>query len=93
MSDLVGNPEDRFSYNEAHISFVELESPMLHPKCQDYRTSGSMKIFEGFYHMWRGSHLGHVTWTIYINLRSPSHGGPPEIRLWLAKHFQRKKDV
>ena len=37
---------------------------MLHAKFQDHRTSGS-GIFKGFYH------LGHVTWTIYINFRSP----------------------
>ena len=29
------------------------------------------KIFKGFFNIWHGGHLGHVTWTIYINLRSP----------------------
>ena len=24
---------------------------------------------------WHGGHLGHVTWTIYINFRSPFQGG------------------
>ena len=33
-----------------YINFVELESPMLHAKFQDHRTSGSGK--EDFYHIW-----------------------------------------
>ena len=45
---------------------------MLHAKFQDHRTSGSgEEDFLRFYHIWRGDHLGHVTWTIYINFRSP----------------------
>ena len=47
---------------------------MLHAKFQDRRTSGSgeedfLKVFLIY------GHLGHVTWTIYINFRSPSQGG------------------
>ena len=36
---------------------------MLQAKFQDHRTSGSKKkkIFKGFYHIWRGGHLGHVS--------------------------------
>ena len=45
---------------------------MLHAKIQDYRTSGSgedfFKVFTIYGH---GGHLGHVTWTIYINFCSP----------------------
>ena len=46
---------------------------MLHAKFQDHRTSGSgeedfLKVFTIYGH---GGHLGHVTWTIYINFRSP----------------------
>ena len=48
---------------------------MLHAKFQDHtcRTSGSreediLKVFTIYGH---GSHLGHVTWTIYINFLSP----------------------
>ena len=45
---------------------------MLHVKFQDHRTSGSgedfFKVFTIYGH---GGHLGHVTWTIYINFRSP----------------------
>ena len=39
----------------------------------DYKTISSegKKIFEGFTIYGRGGHLGHVTWTIYINFRSP----------------------
>ena len=43
---------------------------MLHAKFQDHRTSGSgEECFKGFYHIWFDGHL-HVTWTIYINVRS-----------------------
>ena len=37
-----------------YIDFVELESPMIHAKFQDHRTSGSgeKKIFKGFYRIW-----------------------------------------
>ena len=28
------------------------------------------KIFKGFYHIWAGGHLDHVTCTIYINFLS-----------------------
>ena len=46
---------------------------MLHAKFLDHRTSGSgvedfFKVFTIYGH---GGHLGHVTWTIYINFRSP----------------------
>ena len=46
---------------------------MLHAKFQDHRTCGSGEedFFKGFIIYGRGSHLGHVTWTIYINFRSP----------------------
>ena len=41
---------------------------MIHAKFQDHRTSGSGKVFTIYGH---GGHLDHVTWTIYINFRSP----------------------
>ena len=44
---------------------------MLHAKFQDHRTSVLEKIFKGFTIYGHGGHLGHVTWTIYINFRSP----------------------
>ena len=50
-----------------YIKFVELESPMLHAKFQDFSTSGSGEDFKGFYQTWSWGHLGHVTWTSYIN--------------------------
>ena len=45
---------------------------MLHAKFQDHRTYGSgveffFKVFTIYGH---GGHLGHVTWTIYINFCS-----------------------
>ena len=45
---------------------------MLHAKFQDHMTSGSgeedFKVFFTIYgHGW---HLGHVTWTIYVNFHS-----------------------
>ena len=47
---------------------------MLHAKFQNHRPSGSgeddffLKVFAIYSH---GGHLGHVTWIIYINFRSP----------------------
>ena len=46
---------------------------MLHAKFQSHRPSGSgvedfLKVFAIYSH---GGHLGHVTWTIYTNFRSP----------------------
>ena len=46
---------------------------MQHAKFKDHRTSGSgkqrfSKVFTIYGH---GGHLGHVTWTIYINFCSP----------------------
>ena len=53
-----------------NINFVELESLMLHAKFNYHRTSGSGKdVF--FFIYGRGGNLGHVTWTISINFRSP----------------------
>ena len=56
-----------------YINFVALESQMLHAKFQDHRTSGSgEEDFKGFYYIWdgHGGHLGHMTWTNYMNFRS-----------------------
>ena len=46
---------------------------MLHAKFQNYRTSGSGEedFFKVFTINGHGDHLGHVTRTIYINVRSP----------------------
>ena len=46
---------------------------MLHAKFQDHRTSGSREedFFKVFTIYWHGGQLGHVTWTTYINFRSP----------------------
>ena len=55
-----------------YINFVELESPMLHAKFQDHRTSdfGGEDFFKVFTIYGNGGNLGHVTWTIYINFLS-----------------------
>ena len=46
---------------------------MLHTKFRENRPDGSGE--EDFRRVFningRGGHLGHVTWTIYINFRSP----------------------
>ena len=47
---------------------------MLHTKFRGNRLTGSgeedfFKVFTIYGH---GGHLGHVTWTIYTNFRSPS---------------------
>ena len=35
---------------------------------QNHRTSGpEEEKNKAFYHIWHGGHLGHVTWTIYMN--------------------------
>ena len=56
-----------------YINFVELESPMLHAKFQDHRTSNSgEEFFLSFFTIYgHGGHLGHVTWTFYTNFHSP----------------------
>ena len=46
---------------------------MLHTKFRENRPAGSgeedfFKVFAIYGH---GGHLGHVTWTIYINFHSP----------------------
>ena len=46
---------------------------MLHTKFCENRPAGSgekdfLRVFTIYGH---GGHLGHVTWTIYINFRSP----------------------
>ena len=53
---------------------------MLHAKFQDHRTfgSGEEDFFKSLFFIYgHGGHLGHVTWTIYINFRSPFH------KIWL----------
>ena len=53
------------------IIFLELHSTMLHGMFQNHRPSGSGEDFKRFLPFdCHGSHLGHVTWTIYTNLRS-----------------------
>ena len=46
---------------------------MLHAKFQDHRTSGSGEedFLRFLPYMGMAAILGHVTWTIYINFRSP----------------------
>ena len=56
-----------------YINFVDLECIMLHAKFHDHRTIRSVvedcfKVFTIYGH---DGHLGHVTWTIYINFLSP----------------------
>ena len=46
---------------------------MLHAKLQNHRSSGFwrrrfLKVFAFYSH---GAHLGHATWTMYTNFRSP----------------------
>ena len=46
---------------------------MLHTKCRGNRPAGSgEEDFLWVFNIYgRGGHLGHVTWTIYTNFRSP----------------------
>ena len=66
------------------ISFVELESPMLHAKFPDHRILVLEKkiFFKVFAIYGHGGHLGHVTWTIYINFRPPLPKEAPH-KIWL----------
>ena len=54
-----------------YINFVDLLSLMFHAKFQNHRPSGSKDFLKVFAIYINGGHLGHVTWTIYINFRSP----------------------
>ena len=51
------------------INYDGQESSVLHAKFRGNRPAGSGE--EVFTINGRGGHLGHVTWTIYINFRSP----------------------
>ena len=55
------------------IMYINFVSLMLHATFQDYRTSGSgEEVFLNAFTIYgRGEYLGHMTETIYINLRSP----------------------
>ena len=45
---------------------------MLHSKLRGNRSTGSGEDFLGDFIIYgHGSHLGHVTWTIYTNFASP----------------------
>ena len=71
-------------------SSVDLKSPMLHAKFH-HRTL-VLEIFFTIYD--HGGHLDHVTKFFFLNSMSPlpkeaSH----KIWLWLAKWFQRRRDL
>ena len=56
-----------------YINYDEPASQMLHTKFRGNRPTGSgeedfLKVFAIYSN---SGHLGHVTWTIYINFRSP----------------------
>ena len=55
-----------------YINFVELEFKLLYAKFHDHMTISSVgEDFESFFTInEHGSHLGHVTHTIYINFLS-----------------------
>ena len=58
-------------------------SPMLHTKFRGNWPTGSgedfLKVFAIYSH---GGHLGHVTWTIYINFLPPLPKAAPH-EVWL----------
>ena len=56
-----------------YINYIELTFQMLHTKFQGHRLSGSGEedFFNVFTIYGRRGHLGHVTWTKYINFLSP----------------------
>ena len=54
-----------------HINFVDLEYIILHAKFHDHRTISSVGVvFLRFNIYGCSGHLGHVTWTIFINFLS-----------------------
>ena len=55
------------------MNCVELEFIILHAKFHNHRTNSSVgkDFLKGFIINGHGSHLGHVTWTIYILFLSP----------------------
>ena len=59
------------------INLVVLEYQMLHTKFQGHWPFGSREedFFNVFTPYGHGHHFGHVTWKIWTNFRSPSHGG------------------
>ena len=71
-----------------YTNFVELHCLMIHVKFQNHRPSGSGEDFAIYSH---GGHLGHVTWTIYINFFPLPKDAPHEVRLRLAKRFQMRR--
>ena len=54
-----------------YTNFVKLHSLMDHAKFQNHRPSASEEDFKVFAIYSHGGHLGHVTWTIYINFHFP----------------------
>ena len=44
MSDLVGNPEDRFSHNEAHLVFPQIESYSSEDEDEDGGRKQQVKV-------------------------------------------------
>ena len=68
MSDLVGNPEDRFSCVAAQLDPLPDLSYQVIKSSAFWFWRRFLKAFAIYNY---GGHLGHVTWTIYINLRFP----------------------
>ena len=55
-----------------HTNYDGQDSPMLHTKFCENWPAGSGEDFGRVFTLYgRGGHLGHVTWTIYIDFRSP----------------------
>ena len=50
-----------------YINYDGPASPMLHTKFRGNWPEDFLKVFAIYSH---GGHLGHVTWTVYINFRS-----------------------
>ena len=76
MSDLVGNPEDRFSHNEAHINLYRFTifSPKDGQPCMDHDRS-------------TGEGVGPQEYTlIKLKVLKPY---PPKLR-YVLKHFLHK---
>ena len=54
-----------------YTNYDGLESPMLHTKFRKSVHRFRRRFLKVFTIYGHGGHLGHVTWTIYTNFRSP----------------------
>ena len=70
------NDFEQFSQSRStkvHHLYTVCTALVIYASCKVSRSSLLImkKIFKGFTICWSGGHLGHVTWTINVNVCSP----------------------